>query len=129
MNGRRARRWWLLALLVAGAAAAASGGGTAQLVAPGSHRFLSQVTADATVGATNVQAALPWRVDEGPSMFTRAVPERVPLSLAALLASLMAVPTVATERRARRRHQGPTSTLVALRRVVALRAPPCLRSA
>ncbi|MEA2704416.1 MAG: hypothetical protein QOD63_2361 [Actinomycetota bacterium] len=123
------RRWWLLALLVAGAAAAVSGAGGATSVGTGAHRFASEVTADATLGAVAVQAAvLPWRGEESLSTLTRAEPERAPMLPAAVLAVLAAIPGMA-RCRSRRRHAGPASTLVALRRVVALRAPPCLRLA
>ncbi len=119
------RRWWLLALLVAGVAAATAGGGAAPFAGPDAHR-LAQVTADATIGAAAVQAAvLPGRAEESRSTLTHVAPERAPLSLAALLAALVAVPVVA-RCRSRRTHSGPASTLVALRRAVALRAPPRL---
>ncbi len=119
----------MLALLVAGAAAAVSGAGGATSVGTGAHRFASRVTADATISAVAVQAAvLPWRGDEGRSTLTHAAPDRAPMSLAAVLAAVAAIPAVA-RCRSRRRHEGPASTLVALRRAVALRAPPCLRPA
>ena len=89
------RRWWLLALLVAGVAAATAGGGAAPFAGPDAHR-LAQVTADATIGAAAVQAAvLPGRAEESRSTLTHVAPERAPLSLAALLAALVAVPVVA----------------------------------
>ena len=95
----------------------------------GAHRFVAHVTADATISAAAVQAAvLPWRGEEGRSTLTHTAPERAPMSLAALLAAMSpslrwprSVPGAVT--------RGPLSTLVALRRAVALRAPPCLRPA
>jgi hypothetical protein len=119
------RRWWLLALLVAGAAAATFGGGAAQ--SPGSDAYrLAQVTGHDAIGAGVVQAAvLPGRADESRSALTHAAPERAPMSLAAVLAALVAIPALA-RCRSRRSRSGPASTLVALRRAVALRAPPRL---
>ena len=117
------RRWWLLALLVTGAAAATSGGGAAPFAGPDAHR-LAQVTADATIGAAAVQAAvLPGRAEESRSTLTHAAAERAPMSFAALLASIVAIPVVARYR-SRRIESGPSSILVALRRAVALRPHP-----
>lgn len=127
MKGRVTRRWWMLALLVVGAAAAASG--AAGTTTAGGHGFVAQLAADATISTAAVQAAvLPWRGEEGQSSVIRAVAEPAPTSLAALLAAMSLVPGMAALR-ARRRHEGPISTVVALRRAVALRAPPRLRLA
>ena len=114
----------LLALLVAGTAAATSGA-AASFAGPDAHR-LAQVTADATIGAAAVQAAvLPGRAEDTRTTLTHAAPERAPMSFAALLAALVALPVLRWGR-SRRPQSGPASTLVALRRAVALRAPPRL---
>jgi hypothetical protein len=119
------RRWWLLALLVTGAAAATAGGGPALYAGPDAYR-LARATADATIGAAAMQAAvLPGRAEESRTTLTHAAPERAPVSLAALVAALVAIPVV-SRRHSCRARSGPASPLVALRRAVALRAPPRL---
>jgi hypothetical protein len=130
VNGPRACRWLLLALLVAAAVAAASGAGAGTAADAGGQGVVAPapVAAGATLGAAAAQAALvPARPQDAQSTLTRDLPGPEPLA-GALLAALAAALPVGARRR-RLSLAGPASALVALRRAVALRAPPAFRPA